>query len=252
MIGAERLVHIKEIVKEKGFISVKEIMEQFGVSRSSAMRDLDELEKQGIVKRQRGGAITKEKAGTLTPTNEKPVREKATLQDRAKKMIAERASHFLKDGDCIFLDGGTTTSYLIPYIENLHLTIVTPNIYLLKQMSNRFKGKIYLLGGEYQMNYDMSYGALATQMIRKFRFDTCFISANGLDPVQDVTVFDCGIGEVKSEVMERSDLKVLMVDSSKFLLKGMYAFAQAHEFDEIITDSLPDIDEIPDNIVNCI
>lgn len=59
MTNAERLDRLKTLVQETEFLSVRQIMNEFGVSRSSAMRDLDELERQGVVVRQRGGAVLK-------------------------------------------------------------------------------------------------------------------------------------------------------------------------------------------------
>lgn len=47
MVSAQRLMMIREMIERNTFVSVKEIMETFDVSRSSAMRDLIELENQG-------------------------------------------------------------------------------------------------------------------------------------------------------------------------------------------------------------
>lgn len=53
MTNAERLDRLASMVRQSEFLSVSQIMNEFGVSRSSAMRDLDELERQGLVIRQR-------------------------------------------------------------------------------------------------------------------------------------------------------------------------------------------------------
>lgn len=216
------------------------------------MRDLDELEAQGYAIRQRGGAMLKERAAVLTKQNEPAVRNKEFLQEEAKTSIARRLGPTIQEGDCIYLDGGTTTTFLVDYIKDKNVTLVTPNTYLLRKLPDGFPGKIFLLGGEYDTSYDMSYGPLARMLISRFRFDACFMSANGLSLAdEECTVFDFGIGEVKQEIMARSVRKVLMADATKFDQKGMCVFASLQDFDAVYVDKLPEWSDAPENFVIC-
>ena len=56
MLKKERLYRIEGLLKQKPFITIPELQEELGVSRSSVMRDLDELEQAGRISRERGGA----------------------------------------------------------------------------------------------------------------------------------------------------------------------------------------------------
>ena len=250
MMGAERLARIREAASENGFISVREIMDMFQVSRSSAMRDLDELEKEGFLIRRRGGGVLKERATLLTPANERPVVEKVKLQDTAKKAIAQEAAKLLEDGQCIFLAGGTTIPWLVRELVRKNVTIVTPNTYLLEQLPDDYGGRVYLIGGDWQNRYSMSYGPLARAMVERFRFDIAFISCNGMEPESDVSVFDFGVGDVKKAAMEKAARSVLLADSTKYASKAMCVFADASDFDAIYTDRYP-LDDIPDNVILC-
>ncbi len=91
MTNAERLDRLKTLVQETEFLSVRQIMNEFGVSRSSAMRDLDELERQGVVVRQRGGAVLKNRAHHLTKTYEPATVEKADMHVSEKAEAARLA-----------------------------------------------------------------------------------------------------------------------------------------------------------------
>ncbi|WP_300970856.1 DeoR family transcriptional regulator, partial [Faecalibaculum rodentium] len=108
MTSAERLDRLKTLVQETEFLSVRQIMNEFGVSRSSAMRDLDELERQGVVVRQRGGAVLKNRAHHLTKTYEPATVDKADMHVSEKAEAARLAAALVQDGDCIYLDSGTT------------------------------------------------------------------------------------------------------------------------------------------------
>lgn len=250
MMGAQRLARIRDAVQQHGFISVREIMDTFHISRSSAMRDLDELEKQGFLVRQRGGGVLKEKAQLLTPLNEQPVREKADIQFAAKQAICELAGSLIQDGQCIFVDGGTTVLGLVPYLEHKQVTVVTPNTYLMEQLPEHFPGRIYLTGGQWDSRYAMSFGPLARSVVEQFRFDMSFISCNGMEPAGDVSVFDFEVGEVKRAAMDKAAVKVLLADGSKFASRAMCVFAKMDMFDRIYTTQYPG-EDIPGNVIVC-
>lgn len=200
MVSAQRLMLIREMIEKNTFVSVKEIMERFEVSRSSAMRDLIELENQGIVIRERGGAVLKEKAATLSNANEAAVRTKENVQEKEKKIICERAAQIIHEGDCIYIDGGSTPLFLAGKIGSMNVTVITPNTFFLQKLPAAFPGTVYLLGGEFGMNRDMTYGPLTIEMLKQFNFDLAFLSANGIDLEQgEVSVYDFQIGNVKKK-----------------------------------------------------
>ena len=49
---------------------------------------------------------------------------KARLNVAAKKEIARRAAAYVNDGECVFLDGGTTVAQMAEFIENKNIKIV--------------------------------------------------------------------------------------------------------------------------------
>ena len=93
MLNKERMYKIMTLLNEQGFVSVKELMEKLQVSRSSIMRDLIELENQGLIQREHGGASLKNiETPTLSSLNEIPVSHKETLNVEQKKLICKEAA----------------------------------------------------------------------------------------------------------------------------------------------------------------
>jgi DeoR/GlpR family transcriptional regulator of sugar metabolism len=250
MISTQRQAKIRQMLGERQFVSIQELMDAFGISRSSAMRDLDELERQGHCLRTRGGACLQD-AVLLSPATEVPVRQKEEVHVQEKALICAKAAQWMEDGQCIFVDGGTTPEGLIPFLKDKAVTIVTPSTYFLSRMPASFPGRIYLLGGEYNKDYDMAYGPLAANMVKSFSFDLCFLTANGIDlKCGEATVFDFGVGQVKEAVMSRAGQKILLADCAKFKSRGVCAFAPLDAFDAVIIDEA-DGNELPDNFVSC-
>ena len=93
MLSKERMYRILNLLKEQTFVTVKQLMDEFDVSRSSIMRDLIELENLGLIKRERGGAVAKDVANlTLSSFNEAPVIDNYTLKKNnvfVKKRLKE-------------------------------------------------------------------------------------------------------------------------------------------------------------------
>ncbi|WP_276815246.1 DeoR/GlpR family DNA-binding transcription regulator [Faecalibaculum rodentium] len=235
MTNAQRLARLRELVEQTEFLSVRQIMNEFGVSRSSAMRDLDELERQGVVLRQRGGAVLKDRAHHLTKTFEPATVEKADMHVSEKADAARKAAAQVQDGDCLFLDSGTTTAAMMKYLGQRDVTIVTPNVYLLAQVPDGFPGRVCLLGGDFDKSYLVSTGPLARKILESFWFDKAFVSANGIADGK-AWANDLSVAEIKQDAMKRADRTILVADSSKEDRKGMYAFADTEAFDELITE----------------
>ena len=76
MLSKERKFRIMNILNEKSFVTIVELMEDLNVSKSTVTRDLIELEKDGIIQRERGGAIKVEMSETLNNFKDIPVSEK--------------------------------------------------------------------------------------------------------------------------------------------------------------------------------
>lgn len=125
MLTKERFFRILELLDHKSFITIQELMEVLNASKSTVNRDLIELEKQGLIQRERGGAIKKEMPATLSSYRELPVMDKEHIHSAEKDMICAQAAAIVKDGDCVYVDSGTTPSYLIPYIAGKNIKLVT-------------------------------------------------------------------------------------------------------------------------------
>lgn len=254
MLSKERLFIIMDLINEKSFITIKELTEKLNVSRSSVMRDLIELENQGLIQRERGGAIAKDASlsSTLSSFNEIPVINKEALYVEEKQKICQQAAKRIKDGDCIYIDSGTTPVYLLPFIVDKSIKIVTTSTYLIRKLPDSFRGDIYLLGGEFKKAYDMSYGPLTLGMIKQFSFDHAFFSTNGVNSENgEVYIFDFSIGAVKKEILARCRNNYLLVDSSKFNVKALCTWANTKEFNAVYTDSFPLSIDMPDNFIVC-
>lgn len=137
----ERLKFIRNILKEEGTVSNSLLLTELDISESTLRRDLDYLQDKGEIKRVRGGATLNK---LLEETNYK---FNETINIKAKKNIAKKASLLIEDGFYIFLDAGTTTYSLIEFFVDKNITVVTNGLMHLEKLSALSIPTI-LLGGQ--------------------------------------------------------------------------------------------------------
>ena len=252
MLSKERMFRIMNLLNNQSFVTITELMEQLNVSKSTITRDLIEMEKQGYVKRERGGAIKVEMSETLNNLKDIPVREKEMIHSESKKVICEEAVKNVQDGDCVYIDSGTTPTYMIQFLGNKNVKIVTPSTYVIRKLPLDFRGEVYLVGGSFNVGYDMSLGYHTLDMIRKFHFDHAFFSASGVNLKSgEVLSVDFEIGNVKEEVLKRSDHNFLLIDDSKLSVRAIATWASLDVFEKVYMNKPEHKIKLPKNFVIC-
>ena len=109
---------ILRIVNERGRVSIAELAERTYASRSTVRRDLERLERRGLLRRHHGGAES-----VLAFRPPRVIRHE---RNRAEKLaVAERAASLVPRGGTVFLDASTTVQYMIPYLPASELTVYT-------------------------------------------------------------------------------------------------------------------------------
>lgn len=138
-------------------------------------RDLNELEKRGLVKRLHGGVVLLDGANRELPLY---VREQQNVE--AKRVIAGKAAHYLRDGQVIFLDASSTVMFLIKYLEAFKsLTIITNGLKTTQELSP-LNHKVYCTGGLMLHNSSAYVGDFAADFVRHFNADIFFFSSRGV------------------------------------------------------------------------
>ncbi|NMO94600.1 DeoR/GlpR family DNA-binding transcription regulator [Paenibacillus lemnae] len=234
MLTEERYRLIIERLQMRGVVKLQELVELLGASESTVRRDLVDLEEQGLLRRIHGGAsLPGEKA-------QEPGLEEKTLKNvQEKNRIARLAAEQVQDGENIYLDAGTTTLAMIPFIQARHVTVVTNGLSHIEALVSK-QINSYLLGGKMKIRTRAVIGSIALQNMDNFRFDRCFLGSNGVDAEMGYTTPDPEEALVKRRAHQLSSVSYVLADSSKF---GEVAFAKLLDLHEavLITESLTEL-----------
>jgi DeoR family fructose operon transcriptional repressor len=210
MLTPERHQLILALLKEKDVLRIHELVEATGASESTIRRDLSELEEQRLLKRVHGGA------SVLHNKIEEPtVLEKAVKREREKMAIAKYAASLINEHDSVFIDAGTTTYQMLPYLPHENIVVVTNGVDIALQLTKR-NIKTILLGGELKAATLSLVGREAVRSISQYRFDKCFLGMNGIDKHHGLTTPDPDEAYIKQLALQFSDECFVLGDSDKF------------------------------------
>ncbi|TPF98405.1 DeoR/GlpR family DNA-binding transcription regulator, partial [Clostridium perfringens] len=174
MLSEKRHEIILNLLKLKGFVSLTELLEATESSESTIRRDLSYLESINLLKRVHGGAKS-----LANVSKELSYNEKSSKSIHEKRAIAKYAASLIEDGDCIFVDAGTTTYELIDYLEGKDILVVSNGLSHIDTLIQK-NIKCYVIGGNIKISTKAITGCDALMCLSKFRFDKCFIGANGV------------------------------------------------------------------------
>lgn len=224
MLTIERHDMILGLLSTHEVVSLQLLMDETNSSESTIRRDLSTLEKDGKLIRIHGGAkraVEKHRDIALAIKTTKFVAE--------KNEIAKRAAAIVQDNDCIYLDAGSTTLAMIPYLHQQHLTVVTNGLTHVPPLVE--KGiEVYMIGGYVKSSTYAHVGVQARTMLDSFSFDKAFMGANGVDIEHGLTTPDIEEASIKTAAIRKSRNSYFLVDDSKF---NETAFAKICDLEEV-------------------
>lgn len=244
MLTKQRQDLILKLLSEKGSITATEIKDVLGISESTVRRDITALDKAGKLVKVFGGAVA---AGEEVNAHEYTVEQKSDLNPEEKRRIARYAASLIKPEDFVYLDAGTTTAYMLDYIEERNATYVTNAVVHARQLLSRGM-KVLMIGGELKAATEAAVGSLAVEMLASYHFTKGFFGANGVNQKCGCTTPDVNEAMVKRRAMERCKERYVLCDSSKFQLISPVTFAP---FDGTVflTERMPEGYEGCENVV---
>jgi DeoR/GlpR family transcriptional regulator of sugar metabolism len=232
MFAQERHRAIEAIVRQKGRLTVGELVLHLGASGITVRRDLRLLEAAGKIVRAHGGAFDPGYLGT-----EPWFERKAVDAVNAKVALAKAVAARLPERGRIFIDAGTTCLEVGRRIlARPGLTVVTNSIPLL-QLGTQAKARVIGVGGDVRAVSLALVGGLALDWLRKLRFDVAVIGASGLERHEGASTTELSEAAVKQMACARATTRVLVSHAAKWNKPAAVAFAGWDVFQLFVTDA---------------
>jgi DeoR/GlpR family transcriptional regulator of sugar metabolism len=231
MLVDERRHLIAEIVIAQGAATVPGLSERFGVSQVTIRSDLEALEKQGKLTRNRGGAVANRLARFIPA-----FQESSSVNLEAKQAIARQAALLAQDDDWILLDAGSTTLLLAEELLGRRMTIATNSIYAINKLIESADITLISLGGTLYKPVLSHVGSLAEAALDQLHFDRLFLGVNGFTNRGPWLNNPSELG-IKRAMIRQSGQVIALADSSKLGVESSVLISPLREIDALITDA---------------
>ena len=206
MYQKTRLENIMERLNRQGYMTTRQLMNELHYSCATINRDLNLLEKQGLLKRKYGGA-------ELVEQKNIPLVYRYDKMRQEKRKLAKKAAEFVMPGDTIFIDGTTTTQIIGEYILEIDdITVITNNTALCTYLS-QYGTKVVCLGGEMFESPYMLLSDITVQNALHFHADKMFFSTGGTTP--QGRIWDSEYMLMHQVMAQNSDKVYYLVDHEK-------------------------------------
>lgn len=239
MLDRERRDRILEMLRRDTYASVKALAQATGASETTIRRDLSTMETEGAVIRLRGGAeLAASHRGSLTLPTELPFEERRGLRPEEKRRIGRHAASLADDGDTIFIDGGSTTFWMIEALKCRSLTIVTNSFVLAEALVGRSSNTIILAGGVVHPDSRLILDPVGGNPFSDYHAAKLFMGVGGITTTA-ILNNDARLIRVERSMIEGSDRHIVLADSSKFGRTASIRLCGLEEIDLIISDAAP-------------
>ncbi len=232
-IRKEKIINL---LIEKEEYKVEDLCSYFSVSLATIHRDLNELEREGRVKKIHGGVLLKKTEDFLTRSS---IRKK--MNSSLKEKIAKKALDFVKSDECIFIDNSSTGFYFAKKLSESkfkNIVVVTNSYEIPSLFIRNDSTQVISTGGVFLKEFDCFYGSYAINTINEFNSNKLFFSTAGISTRGDCSdLFYPELSEIKKLMFKKSKENFCLVDSTKFNKIGQSKIFRLSDVDKIISDS---------------
>lgn len=227
-----RLRRMEQYILEKDTVSMEELCREFAISMNTARLDVAQLVSKGTIKKVYGGVCSNRQNNLV------PFEERKSKNSDGKRSLCKAAAELVEDGDIIYIDSGTTTMYLVDFLENKkNVTVLTHNLNAIMRAIPFPNLQIICLPGTLDRRTNSFVAAETGRTLERYNIKKAFMAAAGIAANGDVTNSSPLEFEVKRAAIENSNHVYLMADSSKYGKTSLLTYAHISDMERILINA---------------
>ncbi len=235
MLGPERQRRLSQRLIQRGSIRVGEEARSFGVSGETIRRDIKALVGAGVATPVFGGAVLRPEllpAALQLP----PVSEREVIEHRAKDAIGAAVARWVKPGQVVILDAGTTTLSVARHLRaHRDLTVGTNSLANAQVTAGLPTCTVYVIGGRLVPGSLSMVGSQARRDLAGITADWAFLGAAAIGAGEEFASADPDEAEVKQSMIRAARTVAIVADHTKFAARGFIAFATPRDVHTLFT-----------------
>lgn len=232
MLKEERLDFIMKKLKANQVVKLTDLSNSLQVSEDTIRRDIETLDKNGLLQKVRGGAVPHSPNIKVYA-----FKDRVKASENQKEIIAEKALSMIAPGQTILLDGGTTTFKLASMLPNdFPLTVITNSIPVANALMENPMVEVILAGGRMLKSSQVTTGMETMRLLEQVRVDTCFTGICSIHHELGVTANTYDETEVKRMMVQRANKVVAITTHDKIGTAESFKVCDIDILDTIITE----------------
>lgn len=228
----ERHQRILETLTNAGHLRIKDLARKWEISEETLRKDLIHLEKQGSLRRVRGGAERARYSGVQLP-----LPERARFNRREKEVIAQAACTLIQPRDTVFLDASSTVLTMVEHLPEQEMTILTNASHVVAALGERPHLDVICTGGTYEARSRSFVGVEAEESMGRYLINWLFLGVNGLDVARGGSEINPGQARLKEKLIPLSEKVCVLADHTKLNQRSAFFFALPRQIDVLVTDA---------------
>ncbi|WP_163513621.1 DeoR/GlpR family DNA-binding transcription regulator [Fodinicola acaciae] len=221
--------------------TANELADLTGVSLMTVHRDLEDLSRQGIVRKFRGGV-----SAQPSSVFESNIEFRLQSRQAEKAAMARVARQHVEAGMAVMLDDATSTLAVARLLGDVSpLTVVTNYIGAIDVLRKMPDIRLIALGGEYSHTHDSFGGVGCIDAISQLTVDVVFVSTSAMThemayhQEQEIVL-------TKRAMLRAAHTRILLMDSQKIGRRALHQLCPLTDFDLLIVDSGIKEDQLAD------
>lgn len=225
----ERHLKILDLVNEKDRISVQELSARLGLSVVTIRKDLEELESEGLLRRQHGYAAK---------ASPDAINSRMSFRYLEKKKIAQKAVSLVEPMETIMIESGSTCALFAAELAAVNdVTIITNSTYIARSLGNAPGVKVILLGGDYDTVAEVTTGPVTELCAREYYVDKIFVGIDGFTEESGFTNINHTRCSTVRALAKQADKVIVLTTSDKFGKRSVAKMFSTKEVHTVVTDS---------------
>lgn len=219
------LVELYEIIINNNISNIKELIKLNLTSESTLRRMLNSLKDSGFIELKFGGHIEIIDQSVISISDD----FKKNMDIANKRRLGKKCADYIKDGDIIFIDNGTTVRYILPHLENKNV-VVYSNGYNHIKVAKEYNIDFRIIPGSVLYKEASIVGEEALEYISNIMFDISFIGANGFNESGGITTPNRSEALLKKRALSQSMKGFIVIDSKKYNIVCKYKICSFRDY----------------------
>lgn len=217
-----------------GSLRVHALARELRVTEETVRRNLKKLAEDGVVEKVHGGA---QLAGLQ---DEGDFRQRLSLRPSAKQRIASAVASMIGNGASLFLDVGSTTSFIADALrDHENLLVVTNSVSVAYKLATRNNNRVFMAGGELRAHDGGAFNRHAMEFANNFKTDFAILSVAGINADNGFMLFDLEEAEFSRSIISNAKTCIMAADSSKFGRPAPITLCDPARIDILVTEAAP-------------